>query len=48
MFANAGMPASDGAFRALEFKVKDSPINIRRMAVTCDNGARKATRPSRK
>ena len=47
MFANARMPASDDAFRALEFKVKDSPISIHRMAVTCDDGAREATQQCR-
>ncbi len=31
---------SDDEFRALKFKVKDSPINIHRMVVTYDNGAR--------
>ena len=31
---------SDDEFRALKFMVKDSPINIRRMVVTYDNGAR--------
>jgi hypothetical protein len=31
---------SDDEFRALKFKVKNSPINIHRMVVTYDNGAR--------
>lgn len=31
---------SHDEFRALKFKVKDSPINIHRMVVTYDNGAR--------
>ena len=31
---------SDDEFRALKFKVKDSPIDIHRMVVTYDNGAR--------
>ena len=31
---------SDDDFRALKFKVKDSPIDIHRMVVTYDNGAR--------
>lgn len=31
---------SNDEFRALKFKVKDSPINIHRMVVTYDNGAR--------
>jgi hypothetical protein len=31
---------SSDEFRALKFKVKDSPINIHRMVVTYDNGAR--------
>ena len=31
---------SDDEFRALKFKVKDSPLNIQRMVVTYDNGAR--------
>ena len=30
---------SDDEFRALKFKVKDSPINIHRMVVTYDNGS---------
>lgn len=30
---------SNDEFRALKFKVKDSPINILRMVVTYDNGA---------
>ena len=29
---------SDDEFRALKFKVKDSPINIHRLVVTYDNG----------
>ncbi len=31
---------SDDEFRALKFKVKDSPLNLKRMVVTYDNGAR--------
>lgn len=31
---------SNDEFRALKFKVKDSPVNIHRMVVTYDNGAR--------
>ena len=31
---------SNDEFRALKFMVKDSPINIHRMVVTYDNGAR--------
>lgn len=31
---------SDDEFRALKFKAKNSPINIHRMVVTYDNGAR--------
>ncbi len=31
---------SNDEFRALKFKVKDSPLNLKRMVVTYDNGAR--------
>ena len=38
---------SDDEFRARKFKVKDSPIDIHRMVVTYDSGAREATQPCR-